>query len=86
MSDRSDLDRRREGTPPHSPISPRVKHLFVGDVPLLYPSGNVGRQMAIELWLDCTLLDTERLGVTKITGFTQHVQITPTIRELGYVI
>lgn len=46
--------RRRKGTPSESPPSPLFAHLFVGDVPLLYPTANVLRQIKVENWLDLT--------------------------------
>lgn len=59
---------RRVGTSPvhTSLLSPFLKHLFVGDVPLLYPTKNVGRQMEIELWLGSVTLETKDLELTPI--------------------
>jgi hypothetical protein len=61
------MTNRRVGTPPNpSLLSPLLKHLFVGDVPLLYPMKNVGRQMEVELWLGTITLETKDLNLTPI--------------------
>jgi len=62
------MSSRRVGTPPvvQSLLSPHLKHLFVGDVPLLYPLKNVGKQMEIELWLGTITLETKDLNLTPI--------------------
>jgi len=33
-------------------MTEQYKLLFIGDIPLLYPSQSVAKQMNIEIWLD----------------------------------
>lgn len=62
------MSSRRVGTPlvNTSLLSPLLKHLFVGDVPLLYPLKSVGKQIEIELWLGTITLGTKDLNLTPI--------------------
>jgi len=74
------MNNRRVGTPPNpSLLSPLLKHLFVGDVPLLYPQTNIGRQIQVEVWLDLKL-DLGSYGSENI--LTQYQEVK---KRLEYV-
>jgi len=52
----------------------KVKHLFVGEIPILIREINFGKQCEIEIWLD---LDTilRELNLTKITNIERNKKL-----------